>query len=139
VCTFTQAEAAAGISVPYQFTIETDLTGVVPIAQDFGDCDLPGPSGLIRFERLEGDDQLYCECDSGLCMPPTGTPTDLTAGTWDHTFEWSGLNWSGWSDTGNEPGDAFPPGSYTLTVSAKGTVDGVDFEVLATWPITITE
>jgi hypothetical protein len=137
-CTYTQAEAAGGISVPYEVVVESSILGVSPWSQDAGGCGLPLESGLIIFERLQGGDQLYCMCDTGLCSP-LAIYTDLVPGTFAHTFEWNGVNWTGPSDFGNPQGEPFPPGSYTLEISAKGDVDGAEFEVKAAWPIHITE
>ena len=39
---------------------------------------------------------------------------------------WDGRNWYGPSDTGNREGAAFPPGTYTIALSATGTYDNVD-------------
>src|SRR5258708_735203 len=46
-CTFTLAQAAAGIRIPYQVKIESATTNVVPKPQDAGGCDIPDQSGLI--------------------------------------------------------------------------------------------
>ncbi len=135
---WTLAEAAAGISVPYTLLIEAPLPSVVTLPQDAGGCGEPGPSGLITFEALDGGDQRYCLCDTGLCMGPDETPFTLLAGTTALDFVWEGRNWIGPSDTGNEPGAPFPVGTYALTVSAVGRVDGLDFEVSNTFTVTLT-
>jgi len=121
-CVFTLAEAAAGIAVAYDVVVSTTVDGVVPAPQDAGQCGAPGPSGLIVFESLSGGGQGYCLCDQGLCAPPSPTPIQLQPGTYGGTFGWMGRNWSGPSDTGNPMGAPFPPGSYTLSVSAVGTM-----------------
>ena len=138
-CTYTQAEAAAGISVPYEVIVASSVLGVSPWAQDAGGCGSPGPSGLTIFERLQGGDELYCMCDVGLCAPNAQMTTDLVPGSHAHAFEWDGVNWTGPSDFGNPQGAPFPPGSYTLDISAKGDVDGAEFEIKVAWPIHITE
>jgi hypothetical protein len=120
-CTFTLAQAKAGIQIPYVVSIVADIPGVTPTAQDWGNCDVPGPSGLTTFERLAGAGQNYCLCDVGFC-PPGSPQVTLKTGMYPGAFSWSGQNFSGPSDTGNKPGAYFPPGDYTLTVSAKGTV-----------------
>lgn len=134
-CTFTLAQARAGIAVPYALTIAADVSGVVPLPQDAGGCGRPGPSGLILFENLDGGGQRYCLCDTGLCLPPSQTPVTLRAGTYAGSFRWDGVNWFGPSDTGNPKGAAFPAGAYQLRVSATGKVAGANFAVAATYPI----
>ena len=52
--TWSLAEARAGIHIGYEVRIDQDVEGVVPVAQDAGQCDLPGPSGLVLFEALRG-------------------------------------------------------------------------------------
>ncbi len=141
-CHWLQSQALAGVKVPYQVVIAKDVDLVTPKPQDAGQCDLPGPSGLILFEKLEGDSQAYCKCDTGLCQGTTQTVT-LKAGTYPGEFEWHGRNWEGPSDTGNPEGAPFPAGKYTLTVRAKGEakIYGVkqDFEVSATFTIEISD
>ena len=132
-------EAAAGITVPYTIIVEEDVNDVVVLPQDAGGCGQPGPSGLIVFERLSGNGQDYCLCDTGLCMAPAETPFTLAAGATPATFEWTGRNWGGPSDTGNPLGEPFPAGIYTLEASAVGRVDGVDFTVSNTFLITLSE
>ncbi|MDP6947115.1 MAG: hypothetical protein QF464_23395, partial [Myxococcota bacterium] len=139
VCTFTAAEAAAGVTIPYQVVIDAEVAGVTASPQDSGGCGSPGASGLIVFERLSGEDQQYCICDTGLCQGLDTPPATLAPGAWDHDFAWDGVNWTGPSDFGNPKGEPFPPGSYTLRVSAVGAVDDVDYTVEATWPVHITE
>ena len=137
-CTFTLAEAQAGISIPYDVVVASDVTGVVPAPQDAGGCGAPGTSGLIVFEQLAGSGQSYCLCDTGLCVPGSPPAVTLRAGSYGTGFSWTGRNWSGPSDTGNPMGAAFPAGSYTLTLSAKGTKDGAAFAVTTTLTIVLT-
>lgn len=120
-CTFTLAEARAGIELRYDVVIEGNVTGVIAAPQDGGSCGRPGASGLIVFERLSGGGQSYCVCDEGRCVPPPQVPVTLAPGTFPASFRWDGLNWSGPSDTGNPKGAPFPVGTYTLEVSAVGT------------------
>jgi len=135
-CSWTLAEAAAGLKFGYQVVVEDDLPGVLPKPQDAGWCGQPGPSGLITFGRVNGNDQNYCICDTGLCQGPSEVPVTLKAGTYDGVFEWDGVNWGGPSDTGNPKGEAFPPGTYTLTISAKGTWEDPAAGVMP--PFTVT-
>ncbi|HLT36413.1 MAG TPA: hypothetical protein VK034_09005, partial [Enhygromyxa sp.] len=97
-----------------------------------------GPSGLIVFERLSGDDQQYCLCDSGLCAGPGSSPVTIPAAQTPASFEWNGHNWYGPSDTSNPLGPPFPVGSYVLEVSARGTVGGAPFEVRNQFAIELT-
>ena len=119
-CRWTLAEVAAGVVVPYEVVVEGVVGGVVPHSQYSGRCDQPEESGLIIFSRVEGGDQSYCLCDTGLCMGDDETPRSLTAGVFGGEFRWDGRNWSGPSDFSNPEGDPFPPGHYTLTLSAVG-------------------
>jgi hypothetical protein len=136
-CKFTLAQAAAGITIPYQILVAADVPNVVVQTQDAGQCGGPGTSGLIVFEDLSGSGQHYCLCDTGLCPGPGTVPVTIKAGTYGQAFSWDGKNWGGPSDTGMPEGPPFPAGSYTLKVSAKGTVSGAPFTVEEDWPITL--
>ena len=72
-------------------------------------------------------------------MGPDETPVTIPAGKTEGEFAWDGLNWWGPSDTGNEPGLPFPVGDYTLTVSAEGRVDGVNFEIRNEFLVVLTD
>lgn len=139
-CTFTLAEAAAGLSFQYTITIAQPVADVTPFPSDAGGCDQPDASGLIPFATIAGNDQSYCLCDQGLC-PGLKTTADLAPGEFPGTIEWSGVNWSGPSDTDNPKGPPFPPGDYEVELRAPGTVgpEGKtsEFTVLATLPITL--
>ena len=137
-CTWTLDEAAAGIEIPWMVAVADDYQGVIPLPQDAGWCAQKGPSGLIVFEKLTGNDQTYCICDTGLCMGPGDDPVTLKKGEHPGSFAWDGVNWGGPSDTGMPKGDPFPAGSYTLTVSAVGNIgsrDGASFKVQATFTV----
>ncbi|MDI1477162.1 hypothetical protein [Polyangium sp. y55x31] len=121
-CTYTLAEAAAGITINYNIKVDADLPSVYPMPQDNG-CGKPGPSGLIPFEVLSGNNNKYCLCDVGICPFPDGTPNVVLAGTYPSTFSWDGVNWTGPSDFNNPKGQPFPPGDYTLEVNAIGEYD----------------
>jgi hypothetical protein len=138
VCTFTLAQAQAGIAIPYDVVVASDVADVVPVPQDAGNCGAPGSSGLIVFEQLGGGGQSYCLCDTGLCPPGSLPPVTLHAGSYGSSFGWSGRNWAGASDTGNPMGAAFPAGNYALSVSAKGTQGGASFVVTTTLTIHLT-
>jgi hypothetical protein len=132
-------QAAAGISIPYTVIVEDDAVVVVPLPQDAGSCDAPGTSGLILFERLTGNGESYCICDQGLCIGPDMTPRTIAAGSTARTFDWTGRNWSGPSDTGFPLGDPFPAGIYTLEVSAVAAALNKEFTVSNTFLITLSE
>ena len=137
--TWSIAEAAAGVTIPYVVLVEADISGVIPRPQDGGGCGQPGASGLILFEDLSGAGQRYCICDEGLCAAPPPTPVTIPAGQTSSEFTWTGRSWWGPSDTGNPMGAPFPPGSYTLEVSAVGTVSGEDFRVAGSFAVTLQE
>ncbi|MBK7828107.1 hypothetical protein [Nannocystis sp.] len=140
-CSFTLAEAAAGLGIDFTVTIADPVDKVTPSPGDAGGCEQPGPSGLILFAEVLGNDQHYCICDQGLC-PPGGTAITLAAGMYPGTFMWTGENWSGPSDTNNPKGPPFPPGTYELRIVARGQWlpfgEPQPFEVLGTFPITLT-
>jgi hypothetical protein len=137
-CTYTLAEAAAGIEIGYRVVAAADVPNVVPTPQDAGGCGKPGPSGLIPFAKLEGNNQSYCICDEGIC-PSNPSAVTVPAGSYPGTFAWDGVNWTGPSDFGNPKGEPFPPGDYTLTVSAIGKWDDAgtqkDFSVKGTFVV----
>lgn len=132
--TITLEEAAAGVLFQYEVVIENDLEGVVANPLDAGQCDQPHESGLRILETISGGNQIYCLCDTGHCLPPTGDSTTLRAGRYKGSFEWTGRNWRGPSDTVNPMGDPFPPGTYTLELRAEGsyTSDEVPYFIRAT-------
>jgi hypothetical protein len=126
-CTFTLAEARAGISIPYEVTVANDVDQVVVKPAPGTYCYQPGPSGLMVFERLSGSGQDYCLCDRGLPNPGyCGQSTTLHAGVYSAAFTWDGRNWTGPSDTNNPKGDHFPAGSYRLDIIAQGSQGAID-------------
>jgi hypothetical protein len=118
--TVTLAEAEAGVVFTYEVVIEGDLEEVVSLPLDAGGCDQPDASGLRILERISGGRQLYCLCDTGLC-PPVTPSTTIGKGRYAGTFEWTGKNWQGPSDTVNPLGEPFPPGRYSFEIRAKGS------------------
>jgi hypothetical protein len=135
-CVFTLDEIAAGISLHYRIVVEEELHNVVSRPLDAGQCDELGPAGLRTFEKIHGNDQTYCICDSGLCGGPQES-VDLVPGDYSDSFDWDGRNWNGPSDTGNPMGAPFPPGEYVLVVRSEGTHGTLqsDFAVTATMKI----
>jgi hypothetical protein len=120
-CAYTLATVAVGIEIAYQEVIAAGVSGVHPTQKDDGRCGQPDDAGLIVSYSISGAGQNYCLCDTGLCAPPPIFNTAPVAGTHDRQIPWDGRNWSGPSDTNNAEGAAFPPGTYTLTLTAVGT------------------
>ncbi|MBT9557145.1 MAG: hypothetical protein IV100_13995 [Myxococcales bacterium] len=142
VCEFTLAEARKGIALPYEVHV-TEPVEVRPSPQDAGGCGQPDAAGLIVFERLEGKGLIYDAYDTGLC-PGRQRPWATIAPTVHRdSFTWDGRAWRGPSDTGQPKGEAFTPGTYTLTLKAIGTRRQGEsegpFEVETSVPITLTE
>jgi hypothetical protein len=119
---YTLAEAAKGIKLSYKVIVAQDYEGV--IAQKFGPSfrEPAGPSGLYPQEKITGNDQVYWLMDFGLAQPPQDVVKTLKKGTFAHTFEWDGRNWTGPSDTGTAKGKPFPAGTYDVTVTMHGEV-----------------
>jgi hypothetical protein len=134
-CTYTLAEARAGIRIDYEVVVDADIPNVVPTG--LTSAPMVGPSGLQILEELEGNGQKYCICDSGRGPGLSMTPVTLRKGSYRGTFEWDGHNWGGPSDTGMPKGALFPAGSYMLDVHTAGTKDGVMFTMSGKLPITL--
>jgi hypothetical protein len=118
--TYTLAEVAKGIKIEYKIIVEQDHQGV--IALPFGPSyrEPPGPSGLHPREQISGKDQMYWLSDFGLAGPPQEAVKTLKKGTYLHSFDWDGRNWTGPSDTGIPKGKPFPAGTYYITVTLQG-------------------
>lgn len=132
-CTFTLAEAAAKISIPYDLVVDEDVPGFVPTQPYwYGST----AANLALQESLGGGGQGYCLCDQGLPYPqcplddgglgsPDGGATGacgevtIPAGTYHRVFTWDGRNWTGPSDTDNPEGPPFPAGDYAFDVSTQ--------------------
>lgn len=122
-CSFSQSEALAGVDIQYQVISAEAVDNVYPEPLDQGGCGTPDDSGLIVFEELAsttGGPEQYCQCDVGLCAPGDPVAVALPAGTFVKTFHWEGRSFSGPSDTGDSPGEPFPPGLYILRLTAAG-------------------
>jgi hypothetical protein len=137
--TYSLATVAAGVSIPFAIVVEDAVDSIVPLPQDGGQCGQPNASGLTIFEQITGNSQQWCRCDVGRCAGPDMTERTIPAGSTPGTFQWTGRNWFGPSDTGMPEGDPFPAGSYTLEISAIGLQGGVDFRVSGTTQIVLTE
>ena len=142
-CTFTLAEAAAGITIPYTVTVDADVS-VVNASDPFDisrrvDADA---SGLHRFEILSGSTERYCLCDTGLPSPiDAGTGSVAKKGSHPFDFTWDGRAWQGPSDTASPEGAPFPAGTYRLEVRARGSFTGdggaTPFLVAAAFRVTL--
>jgi hypothetical protein len=119
---FTLAEAAKGVQLPYKIVVGQDYEGVIPLPNPPSYHEPAGPSGLHPREQIAGDKQLYCLVDFGLGAPPKEVVKALKKGTYSHSFEWDGRNWTGPSDFGNPKGKPFPAGTYEVTVTLRGKV-----------------
>ncbi|MBV9946818.1 MAG: hypothetical protein JOZ69_08225 [Myxococcales bacterium] len=134
-CTFTLAQARAGIAIAYDLVVDDDVPGFAPdVPYSYGADD----ANLAISEILSGGGQRYCVCDKGLpyrsCPDIDGGRTytidagpcpavTIPAGTYHRVFAWDGHNWSGPSDTFNPKGALFPAGDYELDLStAPGTI-----------------
>ena len=131
--------ALTGIEIPWVMMVEADVNDVVPEPQDAGDCHEPDDSGLIVFERIQGGGNVFCRCDEGLCDGFDATPRTIPRGATPGRFTWNGRNWQGPSDTGAPPDEPFPPGLYTLTVSAVGRYQGNPFVVANTVQVQLVD
>jgi len=129
-CVVTQAEAAAGIRIPYSVEVDTALGELKIEPLDAGRCSRPAAHGLALFPEVVGDKERWCQCDVGLC-PPAEVVSKPKPGRYTAAIDWNGRNFAGPSDTGMTPGALFPPGRYRVQMQAKGTRDGVPFEVRA--------
>jgi hypothetical protein len=143
-CSYSQAQVAAGIAIPYHEEIDMPIGGLHPIPGDAGGCQLPDEAGLIVSYQISGAGQSYCVCDTGLCAAQSFM-TSAAVGNYYHQIAWDGRNWNGPSDTSNPEGAPFPVGTYTVTLTASGAVEGVPdqtsggaFTMTATRTITIT-
>ncbi len=121
--TFTLQEAAKGIKLPYKFVVAENVKGVIPLRFGPSFAEPLGKSGLFPREEISGNEQIYCLCDFGAGKPPSEEDEVVTAlkkGSYQHEFEWDGLNWTGPSDTGLPKGDPFPAGTYEVKVTIHG-------------------
>jgi hypothetical protein len=143
-CSYSLAEVAAGIEIPYHEEIDAPVGGLRPAQGDAGGCQQPDEAGLIVSYQISGGGQSYCLCDVGLCAAQSFI-TSAAVGNYYHQIAWDGRNWYGPSDTGNPEGAPFPAGTYTITLTATGAAEGVPdqssggaFTMTATRTITIT-
>ena len=131
---------------PATFTYEVTTTGATPaitVPDSGGGCGtcrgyttdpITFTGWVIYGDSAGGVNQQYCICDVGCCAPTQATTVQVVATTSTKTLEWSGRTWSGPSDTGNEMGDFFLPGRYTVHINFAGFTEG---NVEAALPIEI--
>lgn len=137
-CTYSIAQAQAGLDVQYVVDITEALPGV-----DSGTMCYGTPRGGVHVEwRVEGSGHHHCHCDVGLCPDYVPAPTTLVPGQTMGSVEWFAYDWDGPSDYDPPFGPAFEPGQYVISVQATGFWDdGVraqtPFTVRATRPVTL--
>jgi hypothetical protein len=120
--TFTLAEAAKGVKISYKVIVEQDCPGVIALPHAPSFHTPAGPSGLHPLEKIADKENLYCLLDFGLGAPPKEVVKTVKKGTYVHSFEWDGRNWTGPSDFSRPKGKPFPAGAFELTVSLRGKV-----------------
>lgn len=144
-CAFSISAAKGVFNLGYKLNIATSEK--LSVGGNLGGCPPQEGSihgGIATFEQVEGGkSQKWCVCDTGLCAPTQPPFTASTPGSYDVPFAWDGNNWYGPSDTNNKPGPAFPPGSYTFSVTVSGDHQKADgstetFSAVAKLPITLT-
>jgi len=121
-CDFSLAEAQAGISFGYAIVVDSNQVNVHPSTTGGYSCPQEGPSGLFVEESIGGGAQKYCVCDVGLCGPGSLGTTTVVEGTHPATFDWTGHNWNGPSDTNEALGAPFPAGTYVFRAAAHGII-----------------
>lgn len=126
-------------AVHYEVRIERRLEGVMPTPYDDGGCARPNRSGLSVGVEVFGNGQRYCLCDLGMCPPPDQPITvTLEPGVYPMYFPWQGRNGTGPSDVGNPDRAPFPPGDYTILLSARGRRTGFgQFHIWTSFPLRI--
>jgi hypothetical protein len=124
-CVFSIAKAGGKFPLPYSIVVK-DATPLWNTDPNAGQCPpqnvFGGVATFVTVDGIgDGTPQEWCLCDVGKCAPPKDiTYSDTTPGTYSHDFLWDGKNFGGPSDTGQQPGPAFPPGVYTFKVKSQG-------------------
>jgi hypothetical protein len=144
-CNFSISASKDGFALPYTVTVTESV-----MLRDFGNsgkCQAaPGHiyGGISPWERVDGNEQTWCLCDTGMCFSAPPVPFVATVpGKYDVGFGWDGKNWQGPSDTSSPIGAAFPPGQYLFRVKVAGQQQKSDgsvenFYAEATLPIQLT-
>jgi len=114
----------AGVGGKFEYTVTLDHAVTFTLPGSGGACgacfgNAPNVGSLLDVRVGGGADSSvrYCSCDKGCCVPTTAHAVRLEAGTTQGTLDWPGKEWDGPSDTGNQPGAPFPPGSYFVTLN----------------------
>jgi hypothetical protein len=124
----------------FRYRVELNQSLDFTTSSSGGGCGLCGdttnPDTWTQF-LIAGGGLSFCpECDVGCCAPTDQSATALDAQSIEGTIDWPGLQWSGPSDTANQPNGEFPAGTYdaTLTFSLPGVG-----QVVARLPIDVEE
>jgi len=137
---FTLAEVARGVTIPYRVTVLRELDGMHPQSQTTGTWQ--GQADLLPFAWIQGNGQQYRPWDFGLSPAPAMKPVTITKGARAYRLEWDGRNWQGPSDTSMPKGPPFPPGRYTITVRIVGQRDTPTgrqpYDIKTTVPLIVT-
>lgn len=132
-----QFESGQGGQFRYTVTFEQALDFTTEASAGCSMCGAPSEAETWVNFRIADGAVAYCpECDVGCCAPAPAAQVSLDAQSVEGTVDWPGLQWSGPSDTSNEPSGAFPPGSYAATVTVE--LPGLG-QIVATLPIEVTE
>ena len=139
-CVFSISAAKGVFSLPYKIHVASAQKLSVPATNGCNATPTPETGAVVLETVVAGGGQKWCVCDVGLCQVQTPPFTPTIPGDYTVDFTWDGKNWFGPSDTGNQPGPAFPTGTYEFRVSIAGKhqhEDGttVPFAATAVLPI----
>jgi hypothetical protein len=112
-----------GTGGEFRYTVTSSEALDFTSASSGGGCGLCGvPEVLDTWTSflITGTDAKYCpECNVGCCAPTEAVPAELAVQSFTQVVTWPGLQWSGPSDTGNEPSGAFAVGDYIASVKVE--------------------
>lgn len=126
-CVFSISQGQGGFELPFHLVVES--SELLTPSRNSGQCapaKFAGGVGLwLRVQgNSGGEQQLWCQCDTGPCFFQGGANADVFKATQPGTHAsklwWDGKNFQGASDTGQKPGKAFPPGEYLFRVQTDG-------------------
>lgn len=123
-CSWTLAQARAGLHVDYRVRVDRDIKGIVPAASGACGCGQPHISGLTLTEELQGADHRVCIGNAETCLGPVEEPVTLRKGTYPGTMTLEGPSEARAGNRAGATGVPFAPGNYTLTVRAAGVRQG---------------